>query len=114
MFGAAILALSLAPLPASAHAILESSTPPIGGNVPAGTVAMQFHYNSRIDRQRSRLVLTRPDHSQATLKIAADDPPEVLSATTDLTPGIYTVRWQVLAIDGHITRGDVRFTVTGP
>jgi methionine-rich copper-binding protein CopC len=24
------------------------------------------------------------------------------------------VRWQVLAIDGHITRGDVAFTVTGP
>jgi methionine-rich copper-binding protein CopC len=23
------------------------------------------------------------------------------------------VRWQVLAVDGHITRGDVPFTVTG-
>ncbi|MDR3538919.1 MAG: copper resistance protein CopC [Acetobacteraceae bacterium] len=112
-FGVAILALSLAPLPASAHAILESSTPPAGGSVPAGTVAMQFHYNSRIDRQRSRLVLTRPDHGQTTLKIAADDPPEVLSTTAELTPGSYSVRWQVLAIDGHITRGDVRFTVTG-
>jgi hypothetical protein len=29
------------------------------------------------------------------------------------TPGAYVVRWQVLAIDGHITRGDVPFTVTG-
>ena len=24
------------------------------------------------------------------------------------------MRWQVLAVDGHITRGDVPFTVTGP
>jgi copper resistance protein C len=30
-----------------------------------------------------------------------------------MAPGSYSVRWQVLAIDGHITRGDVPFTVTG-
>ncbi|MFI4981818.1 MAG: copper resistance protein CopC, partial [Nevskiales bacterium] len=29
------------------------------------------------------------------------------------TPGAYVVRWQVLSVDGHITRGDVPFTVTG-
>ncbi len=113
-FAVALLAAGLAPWPAFAHAILESSQPASGGTVAAGTVALQFHYNSRIDRQRSRLVLTRPDHSQSTLKIAPDGPPEVLSASTDLAPGSYSVRWQVLAVDGHITRGDVRFTVTGP
>jgi hypothetical protein len=31
-----------------------------------------------------------------------------------LTPGVYVLRWQVLAIDGHITRGDVPFTVMEP
>ncbi len=113
-FGATMLALSLAPLPALAHAILESSVPPPGGSVPAGKLALEFRYNSRIDRQRSRLVLTRPDHSQATLAIAPDGPPEILSTTAALAPGSYSVRWQVLAVDGHITRGDVRFTVTGP
>jgi methionine-rich copper-binding protein CopC len=38
----------------------------------------------------------------------------VLTATVTLTPGTYVLRWQVLAIDGHITRGDVPFTVTEP
>ena len=48
------------------------------------------------------------------LKIAPDSPPNLLETTTNLeTPGAYVVRWQVLAIDGHITRGDVPFTVMG-
>ena len=33
---------------------------------------MSFRYNSRIDRARSRLTLTSPDHSQSVLKISAD------------------------------------------
>jgi methionine-rich copper-binding protein CopC len=90
-----------------------ASTPPAGASVPAGKVAMSFRYNSRIDRARSRLTLTSPDHTQSVLKIDPDGPPDLLQTSTELTtPGAYMVRWQVLAIDGHITRGDVPFTVT--
>ena len=107
--------IALAPEAAMAHAILQQSQPPAGGSVPAGIVDMQFTYNSRIDRERSRLTLTRPDHSQAVLPIGPSGPPNVINATAELTiPGPYNVRWQVLAVDGHITRGDVPFTVTGP
>jgi len=39
---------------------------------------------------------------------------EVLTAkAVGLMPGAYTIRWQVLAPDGHITRGEVHFTVRG-
>jgi methionine-rich copper-binding protein CopC len=31
-----------------------------------------------------------------------------------LAPGQYRLRWQVLAIDGHLTRGDIPFTVKAP
>ena len=30
-----------------------------------------------------------------------------------LQPGAQVLRWQVLAVDGHITRGEIRFTA-GP
>ncbi len=112
----ACLTLPCAILPhaADAHAILVASTPPIAGRVPAGQVALTLRYNSRIDRGRSRLTLTRPDHTQAVLPIAANDPDDTLSTQVALTPGAYVVRWQVLAIDGHITRGDVPFTVAAP
>ena len=113
LIAGALLAILALPLPAFAHAILESSAPAIRGSVPAGDVAMRFTFNSRIDRPRSRLTLIKPDHTRVTLPIAAEGPPEVLTARAALTPGAYVVRWQVLAVDGHITRGDVPFTVTG-
>jgi hypothetical protein len=104
--------LSLAAASAWAHAILMRSEPAAGARVPAGRLAMSFRYNSRIDRERSRLTLTRPDQSQTLLKIDPAGSPDMLQTTAELaTPGSYVVRWQVLAIDGHITRGDVPFIV---
>jgi copper resistance protein C len=112
--GLVLVLCAAMPMKAFAHAVLESSSPHAGDSVPGGTVALEFHFNSRIDRGRSRLILMQPDHNQVPLKIIPAGPPEVLSSTVTLAPGDYTVRWQVLAVDGHITRGDVGFTVTGP
>jgi methionine-rich copper-binding protein CopC len=111
---AALVVLGLTPAAAEAHAILLASSPAAGGSVPAGQVVMEFRFNSRIDRLRSRLTLTRPDRSQTMLPISDQGSEELLRTTVALTPGTYTIHWQVLAVDGHITRGDVAFTVTGP
>jgi copper resistance protein C len=112
VIGMALLGLALSPTGVMAHAILEQSQPPAGGSVGSGRVDMSFSYNSRIDRDRSRLNLTRPDHTQTVLRISQAGLPNVIITSTELTiPGRYVVRWQVLAIDGHITRGDVPFTV---
>ena len=107
----ALLAASLPAGPARAHAILLDSRPALRGTVPAGAATLSLRFNSRIDRARSRLVLLRPDGTQAVLPLPAEGPPDRLEAPADLSPGAYTVRWQVLAVDGHITRGDVPFTV---
>jgi methionine-rich copper-binding protein CopC len=37
-----------------------------------------------------------------------------LKSSLDLTPGDYVASWQVLATDGHVTRGTVPFTVDAP
>lgn len=96
---------------ASAHAILIDSTPKPNGTLPAGHDTLVFKYNSKIDQGRSRLTLIKPDHSETVLPIATSDQANVLSSSADLVPGTYTVRWQALALDGHLTRGDVPFTV---
>ena len=109
----ATLGALAAPGGAEAHAILIKSTPAIGASIPAGSVSVSLRYNSLIDRARSRLTLTRPDNTQSVLPIDRSGPDDVLASSVDLKPGAYVLRWQVLAVDGHITRGDVPFTVTG-
>lgn len=96
--------------PARAHAILLESDPRHEARVPPGERTVSFRFNSRLDRARSRLTLIRADRSQAALPLLPG-PDDVLSAAVTLAPGRFTIRWQVLAIDGHITRGDVPFTV---
>jgi methionine-rich copper-binding protein CopC len=109
-----ICALAFAPSAAFAHAILIQSDPPAGASVPAGKLELHLRYNSRVDSARSRLTLIAPDHAQTVLPIGTAATEDVLNTTATLAPGAYTVRWQVLAVDGHITRGDLPFTVTGP
>jgi len=105
-------AAAFASFSASAHAVLVDSTPKLGGTLPAGHAALALKYNSKIDQARSRLVLVKPDRSESVLAIAADPAkPNELDASAELTPGNYVIHWQALALDGHITRGDLNFTV---
>jgi hypothetical protein len=108
----ALVALCCVPAAVQAHAILLESQPAAGATVAAGHVDLRLRFNSRIDAGRSRLTLTRPDLSQAVLPAGGAGAGNVLTAAADLAPGAYALRWQVLAIDGHITRGDITFTVT--
>ena len=98
-------------VPAWAHAILVDSTPAPNGHVPAGALAITFRSNSRIDVSRSKLTLTAPDGGQTRLAATDGPAPALLQAATTVQPGAYTLKWQVLATDGHITRGSVPFIV---
>jgi copper resistance protein C len=106
--------LHVFPTGVRAHAVLVRSEPSVNETVGAGAVSIECRFNSRIDRARSRLTLTLPDRTQAVLPIEPGSPVDALLARADLAPGAYTLRWQVLAVDGHITRGDVPFVVTAP
>jgi methionine-rich copper-binding protein CopC len=102
--------LAASPLPAAAHAILIDSQPASGATIAPGPTRLVLRFNSRIDQGRSRLELRRGGAKPAPLRLAPSGP-DTLQADATLAPGAWTVRWQVLAIDGHITRGDVPLTV---
>jgi methionine-rich copper-binding protein CopC len=98
---------------ADAHAILLESSPALKSAVPGPDVPIKLRFNVRIDAVRSRLTLIRPDGSSQTLELNKKTPADTLSAeATGLAAGAYRLRWQVLASDGHITRGEIPFTVT--
>ena len=112
---AAVLAamlVALGPIVADAHAIVVSSQPAANAVVHGKTVELVVRFNSRVDPIRSRLLLVRADGSAITLELSDAPSPDTLAATVgELVPGSYRLRWQVLATDGHITRGDIPFTV---
>jgi methionine-rich copper-binding protein CopC len=110
LFVVALLAASSRP--ALAHAVLVSSTPQKNAAVSGPDITINLKYNSRIDGARSTLSLLKPDGTVEKIGAPAQVAPDVLSATGHgLAKGAYVLRWQVLATDGHITRGEVPFQV---
>jgi methionine-rich copper-binding protein CopC len=110
LFAAAAGFLIIAP--AAGHAVLLESTPALKSAVPGPDVAVKLRFNVRIDALRSRLTLIRPDGSSQALEINKQTPADMLAASASgLAAGDYRLRWQVLASDGHITRGEIPFTV---
>ncbi|CCE02491.1 copper resistance CopC family protein [Bradyrhizobium sp. STM 3809] len=106
------LAVLAIPAAASAHAVIVSSQPAAGAIVDRDTVAIRLRFNSRIDHARSRLKLRAPDGAEQALTPDTGTPADEIDAVaTALSPGAWHLQWQVLSVDGHITRGDIPFTV---
>jgi copper resistance protein C len=99
-------------MPVYGHAVLLSATPGADAVVHGASIPVQLRFNSRIDRKRSMLRLIDPQKAQHVLPIGTETPPDVLVSKLDtIVKGSYILQWQVLAVDGHITRGEVRFRV---
>src|SRR5262245_47620743 len=111
----AALAAGAAPTPASAHAVVLESSPAPDAVVTGPELRIELRFNSRIDPERSRLALVAEDGSDRPL-----EKPELVAEGTlasraiGLAAGAYRLHWQVLAVDGHITRGDIPFRVVSP
>lgn len=106
------VALVLVPRVASAHAVLVLSSPVANATVQGPDVPITMKFNSRVDASRSTLKLSAPDGQSRSLTIDPPKAPDTLTAkATGLTPGKYAIQWQVLAVDGHITRGQIPFVV---
>jgi methionine-rich copper-binding protein CopC len=97
---------------AFAHALLVESTPASNSSVAGPNVVITLKFNVRIDAARSRLQLISPSGSSRSVPVTAGNASNVMLAqANDLRVGKYKLIWQVLASDGHITRGEVVFWV---
>ncbi|HMF89294.1 MAG TPA: copper resistance CopC family protein [Candidatus Angelobacter sp.] len=113
--GIVLLALTVAAEVALAHAIVLEESPAPNSVVKGPNVPLKLRFNVRIDAARSRLFLLMPDGATRELKVKPQSAPDVLAADADgLALGTYKLHWLVLAADGHITQGDILFSVTNP
>jgi len=109
--GALALALGLAGT-LRAHAILLEAAPAKSSTVAGPDVSVRLRFNSRIDGARSQVSIVLPDRGVRALQLDRQTSPDVLAARArGLKSGAHRLRWQVLASDGHITRGEYGFQV---
>jgi methionine-rich copper-binding protein CopC len=101
------------PFTAWARAILIDSTLHEAAVVSERTFAVELSFDTRIDQLRSKLILEGPSHRSTPVAVEDDSMlrSKLLARISDLKPGSYKLRWQVLAVNGHITRGVISFSV---
>jgi methionine-rich copper-binding protein CopC len=88
------------------------STPKLNSTVAGPDLDIMLRYNVRIDGGRSRVQLQSPDGKLSPLSLAKSTAPDVLRCKAiGLKPGAYRLKWNVLAADGHMSSGEVPFTV---
>ena len=97
------------------HGIVIDSTPKHQETVTAPK-RLVIRFNSRLEKHLCSVTITGPQPGTALqLRQTADGPPDTLIYRLEaLAPGPYQARWKVLAADGHVTEGIIRFTVSGP
>jgi hypothetical protein len=109
---AAAVVLVLIPRAALAHAVLIQSSPAINATIEGPDVTVTMKFSSRVDGARSTLMLSASDGQAKPLAIEHQSSPDTLTAhAIHLGSGKYAVHWQVLATDGHVTRGEIPFRV---
>lgn len=106
-----IFAGSQAPL-AHAHAVVVKATPTDRSTLAGVPPEIVLQFNATLEKKLVHLKLERADGSSQTLTDRAPEAAVVrCTLPQDLIPGAYTLKYKVLATDGHATQGVLRFTI---
>jgi len=114
-FCAALLAWDAAA--AAAHAIVLESEPAADAKLLEPPTRISLRFNSKIEKRLSHVTLADADGRPVPLAAQAGDGEKsdrIVLSLGKLRPGEYRIRYKVLAADGHITEGALRFTVLEP
>ena len=106
--------LVLGPDTAWPHASLVRSSPAARATLTRSPERVDVWFNERVEPRFSR-VSVLDDQEQAVdageMTVAADDARRLSVPVRPLGPGVYTVRFRVLSVDGHVVEGQFKFTI---
>ena len=109
--------LASAPGQATGHALVLESDPAQGAQLTQPPAHVFLRFNSKLEKRFSHVTLATEKGKPVALPISArgqDKPDRIELPLSPLAPGAYVVRYKVLAVDGHITEGALRFSVLEP
>jgi methionine-rich copper-binding protein CopC len=110
-----VATVMLLPRAALAHALPEAEDPKVGSTVMSPPQQVSIRFDAPIEALFSKLdVLDSGGQRQDAGTPQVDADTRTLAVQLKpLTPGEYTVKWSVVAKDGHRTEGSYTFTVAG-
>ncbi|HEV2123026.1 MAG TPA: copper resistance protein CopC, partial [Chloroflexota bacterium] len=99
---------------ALAHAELVGSEPHDGAVLESTPSTIQLYFSEPIERDFFSIEVYNANRQRVDrggARIPPDNAQSLVTALPELRPGIYTVVWRVLSIDGHVVRGVFAFSV---
>ena len=97
--------------PASAHAVLLSTTPATSGQVASAPAAVVLNFNEQPHARFSTVHVVGPDgqrRDSGAVQVVNDSVTESLGGSRPA--GKYVVDWRVISADGHPVSGQLTFT----
>ncbi|MDT7041499.1 copper resistance protein CopC [Candidatus Nitronereus thalassa] len=94
------------------HGVLIESSPSHGAILKTSPTLISLRFNAALEPSITQVSLVDIENHIQALTITKDSTVERIVATVPpLLPGVYRVNFQVLATDGHVTEGSIRFTI---
>jgi methionine-rich copper-binding protein CopC len=115
-FAAGLLASALAAPGADAHAVLVRSSPAHRAVLTQAPERVDLWFNERLEPAYSTVSVWTEAGTQADERdaaVASDDARRLTVSLSSRAPGLYTVKYRVLSVDGHVVDSRINFTVKG-
>ena len=108
-----ILMFLLIPALAAAHVGILNSTPPKNGIVTTPPEKITIKLGASVEPAFSKAEVFDPNDNKVSGKtqFLEDDIVMETELGKNLAPGVYTVKWKVMSLDGHTLSGEYNFTI---
>ena len=113
---ALLASILLAGPAAEAHAVLVRSSPPNRAVLAQAPERVELWFNERLEPAYSTASVWSEAGSQVDARdvaVTTDDPRRLSVSLTTRAAGLYTVKYRVLSVDGHVVDSRITFTVKG-
>jgi methionine-rich copper-binding protein CopC len=105
------VAAIFAAAPAFAHAFLQTASPKVGSSIVAPPREVSITFSEAVEPSFSTITVSGPPGfgGAGPAQRMAEGRTLVAPLHGPIPPGVYVVRWRVLAVDSHVTQGTFRF-----
>jgi methionine-rich copper-binding protein CopC len=111
-----VLGLALLPSSALPHAVLVKAIPAQRAALAESPTRVELWFNERLEPAYSTASVWSEAGDQVDARdvaVTTDDPRRLSVSLTTRAAGLYTVKYRVLSVDGHVVDSRITFIVKG-